>query len=585
MARHRGKDNLVKLSWRNLCGGIFDASRRHATRSRAATQPRLGVEELETRLVPTVTWQGGAVLTAPDVQPLYLGSDWTSSRYSNQVNSLNGFLSYIVKSSYLPMLGNTGYNFTGTAIGKGSYEPGKIDTTDKIEQSQVLTDLHIQQYVQNEITNHTLKPPNSQNLYVVFVEDNVVVEHQDVNSNGTGRILGSFYGYHSAFGGKDAFGKAADIHYVVICYPGGTVKNQNSLTWLTTNGSLTVVTSHELAEAATDPNIGYKTLGWNDNDDGNEGEVGDIVKGQTVYLGGYAVQKIADQNDQAMVPVGATALKPVTFVLGSDHVLREFTASGPPKIIDTGVVALSDQEIDDNGQAMVDYLKTGGNAYEYHAYDASKIYFGSGIKSAVAGDGVSYLLYSDNTLKEYRDASYHTGASFIYLDTLTSAATLSAGTDREGVNAVVVLSSEGGASEYSDSTGWTSINAGTKPIVSISAGQQGIVAYVNSAGDAYEWVQGFGNTPSRTSQISSKVKQITAGSDQNGRTALDLLFSDGSLREFDDGQLSKVVATGVQSISKARDGLVDLIFSHGVCKELTACDLGPQIGSGAIAAG
>jgi hypothetical protein len=48
------------------------------------------------------------------------------------------------------------------------------------------------------------------------------------------------------------------------------------------------------------------------------GEVGDLSANQTVFLNGFAVQRIADQNDQAMTPLGATDAQPVDFVLKTD---------------------------------------------------------------------------------------------------------------------------------------------------------------------------------------------------------------------------------------------------------------------------
>lgn len=76
--------------------------------------------------------------------------------------------------------------------------------------------------------------------------------------------------------------------------------SNGTLPWLNAFDQMTAVASHELAEAVTDPNKGYKAMGWNDDSPLNGGEVGDIVANQIVYLNGNAVSRIADQNDQAM---------------------------------------------------------------------------------------------------------------------------------------------------------------------------------------------------------------------------------------------------------------------------------------------
>ncbi len=66
---------------------------------------------------------------------------------------------------------------------------------------------------------------------------------------------------------------------------------------------MTVATSHELAEAVTDPNNGYSALGWYDP---RNGEIGDLAVGNNVILNNYYVQDIADKFGNPMTPVGAT---------------------------------------------------------------------------------------------------------------------------------------------------------------------------------------------------------------------------------------------------------------------------------------
>jgi hypothetical protein len=102
----------------------------------------------------------------------------------------------------------------------------------------------------------------------------------------------------------------------VIPYPGGAVGNLKN-TSLPDLQSMTEITSHELAEAVTDgwgPHGDANSYGWQDRDFAAAnpqlgGEIGDIVEqmaDRTVYLNGYAVQKLADMNDNPMLPAGAT---------------------------------------------------------------------------------------------------------------------------------------------------------------------------------------------------------------------------------------------------------------------------------------
>jgi hypothetical protein len=60
---------------------IMTPFRNRLTRTKAGpSRPtRLALEELEQRQVPTVTYHGGALLRNVEIQPVYLGSDWSSA--------------------------------------------------------------------------------------------------------------------------------------------------------------------------------------------------------------------------------------------------------------------------------------------------------------------------------------------------------------------------------------------------------------------------------------------------------------------------------------------------------------------------
>jgi hypothetical protein len=70
--------------------------------------------------------------------------------------------------------------------------------------------------VQAAITAKILDQPDQNKLYVVFVEQGVVVH------NGTDTSASTFLGYHSAFAGLDASNVPFDIHYAVVSYPSAT---------------------------------------------------------------------------------------------------------------------------------------------------------------------------------------------------------------------------------------------------------------------------------------------------------------------------------------------------------------------------
>jgi hypothetical protein len=75
----------------------------------------------------------------------------------------------------------------------------------------------------------------------------------------------------------------------------------------------------------TDPNVGYKTLGWYDP---ARGEIGDITEQYLTRLNGYLVQQVAGKNDQPLPltsvppqpPAGVTATQ--SFLLASASQIR-----------------------------------------------------------------------------------------------------------------------------------------------------------------------------------------------------------------------------------------------------------------------
>jgi hypothetical protein len=258
---------------------------------------RPALEELERREVPAVTYHGGQVLPHVGVEAVFLGRSWYDdpSLY-RQTGQLARFLGTITNSSYMDMLTAAGYG-----VGRGSYLDGIIDL---MNPGSVVSDSQIQQELTALISWGDVSAPDSNRLYFVFVEPGVVV------TKGSEDSVTGFYGYHYAFLGPT--GPA--VNYAVIPYPGF---GNATIPGLTAFQQQTEASSHELAEAVTDPHPNNRlTLAWYDDTwrdpyTGQTGaEIGDIVNLQYVYWNGYVVQAEADQNDQGMIPAGATLYPP-----------------------------------------------------------------------------------------------------------------------------------------------------------------------------------------------------------------------------------------------------------------------------------
>jgi hypothetical protein len=160
----------------------------------------------------------------------------------------------------------------------------------------VITDASIQARLQYDISHGIVAAPDPNRLYIVYVEPNVAVNL----GNGQGTTQQGILGYHGAFGGT--YNNAGvTIRYAVIAYPGGTEGNSVSPFAPVAMDQLTSVTSHEVAEAVTDPDVNYARLGWYDP---QRGEIGDIEENNpAAYVrlaDGALVQEVGNQNDQLL---------------------------------------------------------------------------------------------------------------------------------------------------------------------------------------------------------------------------------------------------------------------------------------------
>jgi len=262
----------------------------------------LNVECLESRqllsggsvggAIADVTYHGGPLLQNVQIQSVFYGQSWsTSSSLQQQIQQTDTFLQYFVTSPYVDTLKQ--YNVSdGTFVG-----------SDVIAQNpsngQTIDDSQIQSILNSEITSAKVSAPNNNSLYVFFVEPGVVVTANGQNSST------DFAGYHNVF--TDQAG--APVYYAVIPYPTGNVVSQP----LTVFQQETVVLSHEVSEAMTDPDT---QTGWFDR---RLGEIGDIAEGNVGVLGGYEVQYVWSQSaGQIVLPSATTTTSSNVVVAGTD---------------------------------------------------------------------------------------------------------------------------------------------------------------------------------------------------------------------------------------------------------------------------
>jgi hypothetical protein len=510
------------------------------------------------------------------------------------MTSFDDFLQKTVSGSYLTMLGNAGY----TGVGAGSATTGAIDN---VALPSDLLDSQIQSYLQSAIANQTnitsghVQANTSNALYVVYVQDNVVVDFGN-GENSTN----AFLAYHSSFTASNG----QLIRYAVVPFHGTGGNAQNP--WLGAFDSMTDAASHEIAEAATDPDgfTWFDRYGY---------EIGDTVAGSTVYLNGYAVQREGSIpgsifNYLPMTPTGATASHQVAFTL-SGGVVYEFSAAHPngaalPTLPSgLGVRSISDQGIDDFGQPMIDVVDVGGNAYEYHdfadttvpTYTANAGYFpytplGSGVKQAVAGQGVSYVLFTNSQLKEYVDPNYYTYYAGYGVNPAgrggviaSGVLAISAGTDKIGANSVDYATTVNGKTALYE---WRDVIARSTQLASsvttFSAGQQGVHAYGSgnnavlvreAVGTSYTST-GFTATTVTSAQPGSAVTSVVVGVNATGGFELVVRYGTNAYVYNNSTTASTLLGSNVGALSKSINGLFRVLTTP-----TGAFEIGPDLGT------
>ncbi len=305
----------------------FRSSRKQYRRP-SSTRPR--VEALEDRQVPTVSFFGGNVLPQVQAQALYLGNQFSSTPAHAETATLDAFLKDATSGPFLQALVRAGYN-----VKPGSAVAGAVDNT-SLTVGSTISDAFIRARLQADVTSGLLKAPNANTLYVVYVQPDIAVNL----GSGQGTTQQGILGYHTAFVGANG----APIRYAVVVTPAGAAGNSVLPEATTAIDQLTAVTSHELAEAVTDPdinsNVNNGRLGWFDPQRGEFGDVEEANANAFVRLrDGHLVQEVADQNDQLL----AIFLTPPSGLIGTTTTLQgqvnPSSPLSPPSVTFTAVIS------------------------------------------------------------------------------------------------------------------------------------------------------------------------------------------------------------------------------------------------------
>lgn len=214
-------------------------------------------------------YHGGHLLTAVEVFTIFWGTAWQQKANSIVIQGINKFFDYILTSPLIDVLRE--YSVAGQDIGTGKRTGSKTITASEPGQKvaggrREIDDADIQQALQGWIDNGTIPQPNGNTLYFVYLPPGVT---SVLNGD---RSCTKYCGYHEVIN-NTIFYAVEPFIKCKGCKFGNLID------------SLTKVSSHELCEAITDPDLN----GWHEDTFPNY-EIGDICNNDVQHLNGYTIQ-------------------------------------------------------------------------------------------------------------------------------------------------------------------------------------------------------------------------------------------------------------------------------------------------------
>jgi hypothetical protein len=243
----------------------------------------------EGRAAKTLKYYGGPVIKNVNVVPVY----WNAN-VANQA-SINSFYSAVTTGQYMTFLSQYSTTSPAQTIGNGSRGTPFVDN----QTATAVTDAQVQARLNALFTAGTLPAPNNNNLYMVHFPAGV-----QITDSGGSKSCVTFCAYHGTY-----VRNSQNVYYGII--PDlGSGGCQSGCGTSTVINNTTSVSSHEFAEAVTDPAVGLATvygppLAWYN---ATYGEIGDICNGQqssAVLADGktYTVQKeFSNKTNACAIP-------------------------------------------------------------------------------------------------------------------------------------------------------------------------------------------------------------------------------------------------------------------------------------------
>lgn len=273
-------------------------------------------------------YYGGPVISNVQVVVVY----WSNSVSPVATNDIPNFLSAAANSTWADILSEYSTNgitpVGGSApgdqsIGRGTMIGAYTITPSAANSGATVDDTQIQAELQAQINAGSLPAPSTDangqvtTLYMIYFPPGVTITLQGSSS------CVQFCAYHGTFNLNKL-----DLPYGVMPDLGPTTECSVGCAGGTELDDLTTVSSHEMAEAITDPGVGLATtngppLGWYDTVNGEIGDIcnasGDPTNQASLPGTNYVIQKLWSnlQQDCVAAPPTITLSAPASVLSGS----------------------------------------------------------------------------------------------------------------------------------------------------------------------------------------------------------------------------------------------------------------------------
>lgn len=198
-----------------------------------------------------MVYNGGKLLGAPNLVPVYLGKQRDVTRFDN-------FYAAYAKSS-IPVVLNSLYATGSYTFHQGTANKGKFIGSKTVPATVNMQ--WIQKNLNEAFNKKTLPKPNGNNVYIVHFPAGTKVDYNGGSfwvDPSTGEHGGYWCGVHGSYllNGVYVYYSLIVDYHITWPYCGGT---ENGYT------AFSAVSSHELMEIQTDPDVNNGLLGWYNN--------------------------------------------------------------------------------------------------------------------------------------------------------------------------------------------------------------------------------------------------------------------------------------------------------------------------------